>query len=74
MKVLFVNLRDGRSLPFQVPDEFTLQDDENVESFMTRGGGFLEFTDGTQLWVNPLDFVTAYCVPMTSGQRIEMRV
>lgn len=73
MKALFVNLRDGRSLPFQVPDSFSLQDEENFDGFMTRGGGFLEFSDGTQLWVNPSEMITAYCVPMVDGQRLAIR-
>jgi hypothetical protein len=74
MRALFVNLRDGRSLPFQVPDDFSLEDDENYDGFMTRGGGFLSFSDGTQLWVSPHEFVTAYLVPMNDGQRIALRV
>lgn len=68
-----VNLRDGRSLPFQVPDDFTLQDNENFDGFMTRGGGFLPLSDGTQVWVDPSMFVTAYLVPLVDGQRIQLR-
>ena len=41
---------------------------------MTRGGGFLSFSDGTEVWINPLEFLTAYLVPMQDGQRIAMRV
>ncbi len=69
MKALLVNLRDGRSLPFQVPDEFSL--DETSHGFMA-GGGFLAFPDGTELWVDPREFVTAYLVPLGEGQRIAL--
>ena len=74
MRALFVNLSDGRALPFQVPDDWTLQDDENVDGFMTRGGGFLALSDGTELWVDPRMFVTAYLTPkMEPGQGIGIR-
>ncbi len=68
-RALFVNLKDGRALPFQVPDEFSL--DERVHGFMA-GGGFLALPDGTELWVDPKEFVTAYLVPLGDGQRIAL--
>jgi len=68
-KVLFVNLKDGRALPFQVPEEFSL--DERHHGFM-GGGGFLALPDGTELWVDPREFVTAYLVPLNDGQHIAL--
>ncbi len=68
-KALFVNLRDGRSLPFQVDDSFSL--DERHHGFM-GGGGFLALPDGTELWVDPHEFVTAYLVPLNEGQHIAL--
>ncbi len=70
-QALFVNLRDGRSLPFQVPDDFSLQSDEG-EGFLQSDGGFLSFPDGTQLWVDPNHILTAFLLPMADGQRIEV--
>lgn len=69
-QALFVNLRDGRSLPFEVSDGFTL---EEVEDGFISKGGFLALPDGKQLWVNPHEILTAYLVPMVEGQRIALR-
>lgn len=70
-KALFVNLRDGRSLPFQVPDNFSLQSEEG-EGFLQGDGGFLAFPDGTQIYVDPKHILTAFLLPMAHGQRIEV--
>ena len=75
MRLLFVNLTDGKSLPFQVPDDWTLSDDESLNGFMVNRGGFLKLSDGTELYVSPEQFVTAYLTPVVSGgQEVGIRL
>lgn len=75
LRLLFVNLTDGRSLPLQVPNDWTLSDDQALGGFLTRGGGFLPLSDGTEIWVDPKMLVTAYLTPeITGGQQVGLRV
>lgn len=68
-----MNLKDGRSLPFQTPDTLTKEDEFHLGEFINAGGGFLPFSDGTQLYVDAREILTVYVVPMPEGTRIELR-
>ena len=74
MKALLINLKDGRTLPFQIPDSLTEKDEWSLGEWINKGGGFLSFADGTQLYVDAREVLTAYVVPMSPGQRIEVRM
>ena len=68
-----MNLKDGRSLPFQIPDALSREEEFSLGDFISKGGGFLSFADGTQLYVAAGEILTAYVVPMSAGQRIAVR-
>jgi hypothetical protein len=74
VKAIFVNLKDGRQLPFQTPKALTEEDEFHLGNFIRDGGGFLPFSDGTQLWVDAREVLTAYVVPLVDGQKIALRV
>ena len=68
-QALFLNHRVLGPLPFEVPDSFSLETDDG-EGFMQKGGGFLRFSDGRQLWVEAGQVLTAYLMPLAHGQTI----
>lgn len=72
MRAIFVNLKDGRSLPFQCPDSLTKEDEFHLGDWISKGGGFLAFSDGTQLYVDAREVLTAYVVPLQSGQAVTL--
>lgn len=70
VQILLVRFRNGDSLPFSVPDEFTLDD---APGEWMSSGGFLKLPDGKELWCNPQDFLSAFLIPNAHGQTIGMQ-